>query len=74
MVARFRLEPDRAAGVIARAKDVREAALRLAEADAALVDVVAAAYALPDPARPSEGAVRRRSPTPSSPRRVRRPS
>ena len=47
MVARFRLEPDRAAGVIARAKDVREAALRLADADAGLVDVVAAAYALP---------------------------
>ena len=47
MVARFRLEADRAAGDIARAKDVREAALRLADADAGLVDVVAAAYALP---------------------------
>jgi methenyltetrahydrofolate cyclohydrolase len=47
MVARFRLEPNRAAGVIARAQDVREAALRLAEADAGVVDEVAAAYALP---------------------------
>jgi len=47
MVARCRLEPDHAAGVIARAKDVREAALRLADADAGLVDVVATAYALP---------------------------
>ena len=53
---------------------MREAALRLADADAGLVDVVAAAYALPDPAMPSEGSVRRRSPTPSSPPRVRRPS
>lgn len=47
MVARFRLEPDRAAGVIARAEDVREAALRLAGADAEAVDEVAAAYSLP---------------------------
>jgi formiminotetrahydrofolate cyclodeaminase len=47
MVARFRLEPDHAASVIARAKNVREAALRLADADAGLVDEVAAAYALP---------------------------
>ena len=47
MVARCRLEPDHAAGAIARAKDVREAALRLDDADAGLVDVVATAYALP---------------------------
>ena len=47
MVARFRLEPDKAASAVARAEDVRDAALRLADADAALVDVVAAAYALP---------------------------
>jgi formiminotetrahydrofolate cyclodeaminase len=47
MVARFRLEPAHAASDIARAEDVREAALRLADADAGLVDVVATAYALP---------------------------
>ena len=33
--------------MLARAEDVRGAALRLADADAGLVDVVAAAYALP---------------------------
>ena len=37
----------RRAHLVARAEDVREAALRLAEADAAAVDEVAAAYALP---------------------------
>jgi formiminotetrahydrofolate cyclodeaminase len=47
MVARLRLEPDHAASVIVRAEDVREAALRLSDADAGLVDAVAAAYALP---------------------------
>jgi formiminotetrahydrofolate cyclodeaminase len=47
MVARLRLEPDVAQGVLARTEAVREAALRLAEADAAAVDAVAAAYALP---------------------------
>ena len=47
MVARFRLDPDRAARDVARAEGVREAALRLAEADSAAVEVVAAAYALP---------------------------
>lgn len=47
MVARLRLEPDHAAAAVARAQDVWEAALRLAAADAALVDVVGAAYALP---------------------------
>lgn len=47
MVARLRVEPARAAADIARAEDVREAALRLADGDAGLVDVVAAAYALP---------------------------
>jgi methenyltetrahydrofolate cyclohydrolase len=47
MVARFRLGPAHAASDIARAEDVREAALRLADADAGLVDVVATAYALP---------------------------
>jgi formiminotetrahydrofolate cyclodeaminase len=43
MVARFRATPD----VPARAEELRETALRLAEADAGLVDEVAAAYALP---------------------------
>jgi formiminotetrahydrofolate cyclodeaminase len=52
MVARFRLEPDQSASdiaqsVLARAEDVREAALRLAEADTEIVGEVAAAYALP---------------------------
>ena len=52
MVAGLRLDPDHAAGagtpdVLARAEGVREAALRLAEADAGVVDGVAAAYALP---------------------------
>ena len=37
MVARFRLDPDRAARDVARAEGVREAALRLAEADSAAV-------------------------------------
>jgi formiminotetrahydrofolate cyclodeaminase len=47
MVARLRLDPEAAQAVIARAEEVREAALRLAETDAAAVDAVAAAYALP---------------------------
>jgi formiminotetrahydrofolate cyclodeaminase len=52
MVARFRLGPEHAASdvaqdVLARAEDVREAALRLAEADAGAVAEVAEAYALP---------------------------
>lgn len=52
MVARFRLGPEHAAsdvarGVLARAEHAGEAALRLAEADAGVVDEVAAAYALP---------------------------
>jgi methenyltetrahydrofolate cyclohydrolase len=52
MVARFRDDPDHpgrdvAQSVLARAEDAWEAALRLAEADAAAVDEVAAAYALP---------------------------
>jgi formiminotetrahydrofolate cyclodeaminase len=51
MVARFRAEDhpgrDVAQSVLARAEDVRETALRLAEADAAAVGEVAAAYALP---------------------------
>ena len=52
MVARFRLGPDQAASdiaqsVLARAEDACEATLRLAEADAEIVDEVAAAYALP---------------------------
>ena len=47
MVARLRLDPDVAQGVLARAEEVRESALRLAEADAAAVDAVVAAYALP---------------------------
>jgi len=43
MVARFRATPD----VPTRAEELRETALRLAEADASLVDEVAATYALP---------------------------
>jgi len=47
MVARLRLDPDVAQDVLARADEVRQAALRLAEADADAVDAVAAAYRLP---------------------------
>jgi formiminotetrahydrofolate cyclodeaminase len=52
MVARFRVDPghtarDVAQGVLGRAEDLRESALRVAEADAGVVDEVAAAYALP---------------------------
>lgn len=52
MVARFRLDPDHAASgiaqsVLTQAEDVREAALRLAEADSGVVDEVAATYGLP---------------------------
>jgi formiminotetrahydrofolate cyclodeaminase len=52
MVARFRVDRDRPAsevaqGVLGRAEELHERALRLAEADAAAVDEVAAAYGLP---------------------------
>jgi methenyltetrahydrofolate cyclohydrolase len=52
MVARFRAGPDHPArdvaqSVLDRAEVLRETALNLAEADAGVVDAVAAAYALP---------------------------
>jgi formiminotetrahydrofolate cyclodeaminase len=52
MVARFRVDSSHPAGdvaqsVLGRAEELREAALRVAEADAGVVDEVAAAYALP---------------------------
>jgi formiminotetrahydrofolate cyclodeaminase len=52
MVARFRVDPghpahDVAETVLGRAEELRGTALRLAEADAGVVDEVAAAYALP---------------------------
>lgn len=52
MVARFRVDRDHpvsdvAQQVLGQAEELRETALRLAEADADLVDEVAAAYALP---------------------------
>lgn len=48
MVARFRVAPGHPAqSVLGRAEELRETALRVAEADADLVDQVAAAYALP---------------------------
>jgi formiminotetrahydrofolate cyclodeaminase len=46
MVARLRVDPERAQRVLRRAEHVRGTALRLAEADAAAVEEVAAAYAL----------------------------
>ncbi len=46
MVARFRADSP-AHGVLERAEELRETALGLAEADAGLVEVAAAAYALP---------------------------
>jgi formiminotetrahydrofolate cyclodeaminase len=50
MVARFRVDSDHrgiARSVLGRAEELREQALRLAEADADVVGKVAAAYALP---------------------------
>jgi len=52
MAARFRVDADHPAGdiarsVLGRAEDLRETALRLADADAGVVDEVAAAYGLP---------------------------
>jgi formiminotetrahydrofolate cyclodeaminase len=52
MAARFRADPDHPArdvaqSVLGRAEDLREAVLRVAEADARAVAEVAAAYALP---------------------------
>ncbi|MCE3552727.1 cyclodeaminase/cyclohydrolase family protein [Pseudonocardia sp. RS11V-5] len=52
MVARFRVDRDPpvgdvARGVLARAEELQETALRLAEADLGAVDEVAAAYTLP---------------------------
>jgi methenyltetrahydrofolate cyclohydrolase len=61
MVARFRLDGaagEVAQGVVARAEDVRAAALRLSAADADAVGAVGAAYALP---RSTEADRRRRA-------------